>query len=278
MAEANAPFGSIYHHFPNGKAQLGEEVIRRSGQMYKELFEAIFDAAPDVATATSDFFLGAAETLRQTDYADACPIETVALEVASTNEPLRKATAAVFESWIAAGTRAPERGRHPRVRGAPPDDRVPRRARGRVRPVPRDEDDRGARGRRRADDRHGARGPGMTVDAGDEQLLLRAYEAFNARDIEAAIALMHPDVDWPNAMEGTRVHGHDGVRDYWTRQFETIQSRVEPRGFAADPDGRVVVDVHQVVRDTAGVLLADTMVQHVYTIRDGLVTRMDVRD
>lgn len=104
VAQANAPFGSIYHHFPNGKAQLGEEVIRRSGQMYRELFEAIFDAAPDVEAATSDFFLGAAETLRQTGYADACPIETVALEVASTNEPLRKATAEVFESWIAAGT------------------------------------------------------------------------------------------------------------------------------------------------------------------------------
>jgi AcrR family transcriptional regulator len=104
VAEANAPFGSIYHHFPNGKAQLGEEVIRRSGEMYKELFEAIFDAAPDVTSATSDFFLGAAETLRQTDYADACPIETVALEVASTNEPLRQACAAVFDSWIAAGT------------------------------------------------------------------------------------------------------------------------------------------------------------------------------
>jgi AcrR family transcriptional regulator len=104
VAAANAPFGSIYHHFPDGKAQLGEEVIRRSGQMYKELFEAIFDNAPDVVTATSDFFLGAAETLRQTDYADACPIETVALEVASTNEPLRIATADVFDSWIAAGT------------------------------------------------------------------------------------------------------------------------------------------------------------------------------
>ena len=126
VAEANAPFGSIYHHFPNGKAQLGEEVIRRSGQMYKELFEAIFDAAPDVASATGDFFLGAAETLRQTDYADACPIETVALEVASTNEPLRKATADVFESWTVAGTERLERRRHPRGRGPPADDRVPR--------------------------------------------------------------------------------------------------------------------------------------------------------
>ena len=104
VAEANAPFGSIYHHFPNGKAQLGEEVIRRSGQMYQELFEAIFDAAPDVVSATGDFFLGAAETLRQTDYADACPIETVALEVASTNEPLRQACADVFDGWITTAT------------------------------------------------------------------------------------------------------------------------------------------------------------------------------
>jgi AcrR family transcriptional regulator len=105
VAEANAPFGSIYHHFPNGKAQLGEEVIRSSGRMYFELFEAIFDAAPDVVSATGDFFVGAAETLRQTDYADACPIATVALEVASTNEPLRQATADVFDSWIDGATR-----------------------------------------------------------------------------------------------------------------------------------------------------------------------------
>lgn len=104
VAEANAPFGSIYHFFPGGKQHLGEEVIRRSGEMYRELFEIIFDAAPDPVTGMRDFFLGAAETLRVTDYADACPIETVALEVASTNEPLRKATAEVFESWIAAGT------------------------------------------------------------------------------------------------------------------------------------------------------------------------------
>jgi AcrR family transcriptional regulator len=104
LAEANAPFGSLYHFFPAGKAQLGEEVVRQSGRMYQELVEAVFDAAPDVVTGTRDCFMGAAETLRQTDYADACPIETVALEVASSNEPLREATAEVFESWIVAGT------------------------------------------------------------------------------------------------------------------------------------------------------------------------------
>jgi AcrR family transcriptional regulator len=100
VADANAPFGSLYHHFPGGKQELGVEVIHRSGAMYLELVLGVFDAAPDVVTGVHDCFAGAAEVLRATDYADACPIETVALEVASTNEPLREATAEVFESWI----------------------------------------------------------------------------------------------------------------------------------------------------------------------------------
>ena len=58
-----------------------------------------------MATATNDFFLGAAWTVESSDYADACPIATLALEVASTNDPLRLATADVFESWIAEVTR-----------------------------------------------------------------------------------------------------------------------------------------------------------------------------
>ena len=104
VAAANAPFGSLYHFFPGGKQQLGDEVIRRAGQMYFELVSAIFDAAPGVVQGTSDVFIGAAAVLQATDYADACPIETVALEVASSNEPLRQATADVFESWIDGAT------------------------------------------------------------------------------------------------------------------------------------------------------------------------------
>ena len=96
---AGAPFGSLYHHFPGGKEELAEEVIRTSGAMYGQLVDLVFDPAPDVTSAVRDFFAGAAETLRQTEYADACPIETVALEVASTNDRLRRATADVFEGW-----------------------------------------------------------------------------------------------------------------------------------------------------------------------------------
>lgn len=103
VASAGAPFGSVYHHFPGGKEQLGAEVVLRSGRMYFELFEWIFDAEPDPLDAVRGFFAGAGETLRVTDYADACPIGTVALEVASTNEPLRLATAEVFEDWVTRG-------------------------------------------------------------------------------------------------------------------------------------------------------------------------------
>jgi AcrR family transcriptional regulator len=104
VANANAPFGSVYHFFPGGKAQLGEAVIRRSGEMYMELVLSVFEAAPDPVAGVRDIFTGAAAVLRETDYVDACPIATVALEVASANDVLRTATADVFESWIRAAT------------------------------------------------------------------------------------------------------------------------------------------------------------------------------
>ena len=88
---------------------------------------------------------------------------------------------------------------------------------------------------------------------------------------------MHPDVDWPNGMEGGRELGHEAVRASWTRQFGLIDSHVEPVGFAEDEEGRVIVDVGQVVRDLDGELLSQQRVQHVYTLRDGLIARMEIR-
>jgi acyl-CoA thioester hydrolase len=113
---------------------------------------------------------------------------------------------------------------------------------------------------------------------GDPQLLLtQAYEAFNARDIDTALELMHEDVDWPNGMEGGRVRGRDAVREYWTRQFTQIDSRVTPHQITVEDGGaRARVDVHQVVRTPDGEPLSDGRVAHVYALRDGLVERMDI--
>jgi len=104
VTEASAPFGSLYHFFPGGKEQLGAETIRVSGARYGELIPMVFDPAPDLPTGVRWFFAGAAQHLVETDYEDACPIATVALEVSSVSEPMREACAEVFEGWITAAT------------------------------------------------------------------------------------------------------------------------------------------------------------------------------
>ena len=117
-----------------------------------------------------------------------------------------------------------------------------------------------------------------TIAPASTELLKRAYAAFNTRDLDAALATMRPDVVWPNGMEGGTVHGHDGVRSYWTRQWGMIDPHVEPVGFSEDESGRIAVSVHQVVRELSGKVLLDRMVEHVYTLKDGLIQSMDIRD
>lgn len=110
-----------------------------------------------------------------------------------------------------------------------------------------------------------------------ERILRDAYQAFNDRDIEAALELMHPEVDWPNAWEGGRMVGHDALRDYWTRQFAAISSILTPMRFARQQDGSVIVDVTQEVRDAqTGELLSDNDVRHHYWFEDDLIVRMEV--
>jgi len=116
-----------------------------------------------------------------------------------------------------------------------------------------------------------------TIALASTELLERAYAAFNARDLDGALATMCPDVVWPNGMEGGVVHGHDGVRAYWTRQWILIDPHVDPVSFSEDESGRIAVSVHQVVRELSGKVLLDRMVEHVYTLKDGLIQSMDIR-
>lgn len=102
VAAAQAPFGSLYHHFPGGKEQLGEEVIRVAGGFYGALVEAVIDPAPDIVTGIEQSFTLAGVHLAESGYLDACPIATIALETASSSEPMRAAAHEVFEQWLTA--------------------------------------------------------------------------------------------------------------------------------------------------------------------------------
>lgn len=107
-------------------------------------------------------------------------------------------------------------------------------------------------------------------------LLRAAYDDFNARRIDAVLARLHPEVEWANGMEGGHVHGRDGVRAYWSRQWKILDPHVNPLAIERDDKDRWIVEVHQVVRDLEGKILVDTIVHHAYRLADGLIERMDI--
>jgi len=112
--------------------------------------------------------------------------------------------------------------------------------------------------------------------ASEIKLLCTAYAAFNARDIDAALATMTPDVVWPRAFKGGFVRGSEEVRAYWIEQWTEINPHVEPVAFYPEAAGRILVDVHQVVRDLAGAVLADQHVGHRFTLAHDLIQAMEV--
>ncbi len=102
------------------------------------------------------------------------------------------------------------------------------------------------------------------------------YDNFNKRNIDLVIDNMTPDVMWANGMDGGFVYGHEGVREYWTWQFKLVSSNVTPLEVKEEND-EVTVKVHQVVHDLDGKLLADEIVTHIFKLREGKITRFDIK-
>ena len=102
------------------------------------------------------------------------------------------------------------------------------------------------------------------------------YTAFNARDIDAAVPAMTPDVAWPKAFKGGFVRGPEAIRAYWTEQWSEISPNVEPVSFHPQGDGQILVNVHQVVRDLRGNVMDDRHVGHLYSFDQHLISNMEV--
>jgi hypothetical protein len=109
-------------------------------------------------------------------------------------------------------------------------------------------------------------------------LIKQAYSAFNKRDIDGALALMTEDVSWPKASEGGKVVGKEEIRAYWTRQWGELDPHVEPLAITEEDGGRTRVRVHQLVKSLEGDVLSDSEVLHVFTVRRGLISAMDLGD
>jgi hypothetical protein len=116
-----------------------------------------------------------------------------------------------------------------------------------------------------------------SVDDSARQTLGAVYRDFNARDVDAVLAQMTADVEWPNGWEGGYVRGHQEVRDYWVRQWAEIDPTVTPLDFLRTRDGRTDVTVRQVVQDSNGAILSEATVHHVYRFDHGLIKHMEIR-
>jgi hypothetical protein len=114
--------------------------------------------------------------------------------------------------------------------------------------------------------------------ANTKTLIAQAYSAFNQRNVDGALALMSENVSWPKASEGGRVVGKEGIRAYWTRQWQEFDSHVEPIEVIDREGGKTDVKVHQLVKSLGGDVLSDSEVWHVYTLANGLIERMDLKE
>src|ERR1700722_7120802 len=114
--------------------------------------------------------------------------------------------------------------------------------------------------------------------ANTQTLIAQAYAAFNRRDVDGALALMSENVSWPKASEGGRVVGKEEIRSYWTRQWKEFDPHVEPLQEIDQKDGITEVNVNKLVKSLGGEVLSDSEVWHVYTIANGLIERMDIKE
>jgi hypothetical protein len=109
-----------------------------------------------------------------------------------------------------------------------------------------------------------------------EQQIRELYAAFNRRDGSYVTDRMSRGVTWPRAFKGGVVHGPEAVRAYWVAQWSEIDPHVEPLAIVRRDDGRFDVEVHQVVKDLAGTVIADSVVHHLYTFEGATIVSMEL--
>lgn len=108
-----------------------------------------------------------------------------------------------------------------------------------------------------------------------EDILRKAYEALNVRDIDAALLLMHKDIQWADGANGF-VKGHNGVREFWTRQWREVNPQMTPLSFGERQDGQTEVMVLQIVKDLADKMLSNGIVKHIYNFENRLIKSMTI--
>ncbi len=86
LRDSGVPKGSLYHHFPAGKAQLAAASLRLTGGPVVARLEQFADRAGSVADGIRAFCDMYIAELRASDYRRGCPLATVAVESAGLDD------------------------------------------------------------------------------------------------------------------------------------------------------------------------------------------------
>jgi TetR/AcrR family transcriptional regulator, lmrAB and yxaGH operons repressor len=100
MAEAQAPKGSMYFHFPGGKEELAAAAVDHFAERVTWRLQAGLEEAGTVSEAVATFFDDYIEHFQRTDFAEGCAVATVALDAAAAHEALATATGRALRGWI----------------------------------------------------------------------------------------------------------------------------------------------------------------------------------
>jgi len=99
LEAADAPRGSLYHHFPGGKDQLVLEATRASVDWLTDLLAQALAASADTTVGFRAYVDGAVEELRRSDYGLGCPVASVVLDNPATGSPLAELCREAVETW-----------------------------------------------------------------------------------------------------------------------------------------------------------------------------------
>jgi TetR/AcrR family transcriptional repressor of lmrAB and yxaGH operons len=113
VAEADAPKGSMYFHFPGGKEELAAAAIDQFAERATAALERLLAESPSVADAVGTIFDADLARLERTEFVEGCPVATVALDAAATHDALAGSVGRAFDGWIAPLAAALEAEGHP---------------------------------------------------------------------------------------------------------------------------------------------------------------------
>jgi hypothetical protein len=106
-------------------------------------------------------------------------------------------------------------------------------------------------------------------------------EAFNRRDLDAFLAMAHPDVVGVSrvlAIEGGRYRGHDGVREWWADLLGVFPDFVIDVLSVRTAGRSTVARLCNRVHGEAGASALEEVVWQVCEWRDGKVVRWQIYD